>query len=169
MAAVVSDFEPDDVRRRLSLFVVTDPALFHAVMLVALCHYLTAHAGRPHPIDLLWLRGMAIHEVNRALEDPVRRNCDELIAAVAHMAWFEALASDWDTFSTHMAGLLGAVAMRGGLPTLGLGGILERILLWIDANAAPLRGARLYFDKAAFPTSAVHPRPNSRGFARGVA
>lgn len=111
---------------------------------------------------------MAIREINGALEDPQRATSDQLIAAVAKMASYEALFGDRQIFNTHMTGLLRMVSLRGGLPALGLGGLLERILLWIDSNAAHITGSHIYFDRAAFPSSAVHPRPDPHRFTGGL-
>ncbi|EMC91118.1 hypothetical protein BAUCODRAFT_315415 [Baudoinia panamericana UAMH 10762] len=156
------------LRTRFFPFVMTDPAPLHAVMLMAASHYSRICEPRALTIDLLQLRGMAIREINRALEDPLRARSDQLIAAVAKMACYEALFGDRAIFNTHMTGLLRLVSLRGGLPALGLDGLLERILLWIDANATHIVGTHLYFDKQAFPTSAVHPRPGLQRFTCGV-
>ena len=61
------------------------------------------------------------------------------------------------------------VSLRGGLPALGLDGLLERILLWIDVNAAHITGSHVFFDTAAFPSTARHPRPDPRRFTGGLA
>lgn len=149
-------------------FIMTDAASLHTVMLVAASHYSKVRGSRSHSIDLLQLRLMAIREINCALENPRRATSDQLITAVAKMASYEALFGDRDIFNTHMTGLLRMVSLRGGLPALGLDGLLERILLWIDSNASHLLGKHVYFDKAAFPTTAVHPRPDLRKFNCGI-
>ncbi|KAK3109625.1 hypothetical protein LTR53_016918, partial [Teratosphaeriaceae sp. CCFEE 6253] len=173
MAVILPELDPTQAKEQLRAhflaFAMTDAAPLHAVMLVASWHYLAMHGAHAHAIDLLHLRGLAIREINRALEDSARRTSDQLVTAVAHMAWYEALCGDRDNLNTHMTGLLRIVSMRGGLPTLGLGGLLERILLWVDANATHIVGTHLYFDKAAFPTAAVHPRPDPKRFARAIA
>lgn len=155
------------LRTRFWPFVMTDPAPLHAVLLAASTHYGNNFGQRSHPVDLLQLRGMAIGAINSALEDPVRSMSDQIIAAVAKMASYEALYGDRRTFNTHMTGLTRMVTLRGGLPALGLGGLLERILLWIDSNASHIAGTRVYFDRQAFPSAAVHPRPDPRRFAGG--
>ncbi|KAK5122445.1 hypothetical protein LTR85_004029 [Meristemomyces frigidus] len=156
------------LRTRFFPLIMTDAAPLHAVMLVAASHYSKVRGSRLHAIDLLQLRGMAIREINAALEDGRRATSDQLIAAVAKMASYEALFGDRDIFNTHMTGLTRMVTLRGGLPNLGLDGLLERILLWIDANATLIVGRHLYFDKNAFPTTAVHPRPDPQRFAGGI-
>lgn len=156
------------LRTRFFPFIFTDPAPLHAVMLMAAANYGNLRGSRSHTVDILQLRGMAIREINTALEDPNRATSDQLIAAVAKMACYEALFGDRRIFNTHMTGLLRMVSLRGGLPALGLDGLLERILLWIDSNAAHITGSQIYFDKRAFPTTAQHPRPDPRRFSGGM-
>ena len=143
---------------------MTDAASLHAVMLLAASHFSKVRGPRSHTIDLLQLRGMAIREINSALEDPRRATSDQLIAAVANMASYEALFGDREIFNTHMTGLMRLVTLRGGLPQLGLNRLLEHVLLWIDSNASYYVNKHVYFDKAAFPTNALHPRPDPQRF-----
>lgn len=172
MAVDVPDLDGSEtrglLRTRFFPFIMTDPAPLHAVMLMAATHYHRLHGSRSHSIDILQLRGMTIREINSALEDPVRATSDQLIAAVANMASYEALFGDRNTFNTHMTGLLRMVSLRGGLPALGLDGLLERIVLWIDVNAAHITGSHVFFDRRAFPSSARHPRPDPARFAGGL-
>ncbi|TKA25889.1 hypothetical protein B0A50_05644 [Salinomyces thailandicus] len=154
----------DLLRTRFYPFITTDAATLHAVILVAASRYTRLHGPHSHAIELLQLRGMAIREINSALEDPKRGTSDQLITAVAKMASYEALFGDRSVCHTHMTGLLRMVTLRGGLPQLGVDGLLERLLLWIDANATAIMGREIYFDKDAFPTSAVHPAPNPRKY-----
>ena len=172
MAVDIPDLDGPDakglLRTRFFPFVLTDPAPLHAMMLMAASHYGNVRGTRSHAIDVLQLRGMAISEINTALEDPARATSDQLIAAVAKMASYEALFGDRNIFNTHMTGLLRMVSLRGGLPALGLDGLLERILLWVDANAAHITGSHIYFDRAAFPSTVRHPRPDPHRFAGGL-
>jgi hypothetical protein len=151
-------------------FILTDPASVHAVMLVAASHFGRIRGSKSHTIDLLQLRGMAISEINSALAGKTRGISDQLIAAVAEMASYEALFGDLSICNTHMQGLTRMVSLRGGLPALGLDGLLERLILWIDSNTSHITGSRLYFDKGAFPTSTAsitHPRPDPARFTAG--
>ena len=138
-------------------------------MLLAASYYSNMRGPRSHPIDLLQLRGMAISEINGALEEPVRATSDQIIAAVAQMASYEALFGDDAIFNTHMTGLSRMITLRGGLPALGLDGLLERIVLWIDSNATHITSSHIYFDKAAFPSVASHPLPDPGRFRDGLA
>lgn len=172
MAVDIPDLDGPDakglLRKVFFPFILTDPAPLHAVMLMAASHYGNVRGSKSHTIDILQLRGMAIAEINRALEDPQRATSDQVIAAVSKMASYEALFGDKQIYNTHMTGLLRMVSLRGGLPALGLDGLLERILLWVDSNAAHIMGAHIYFDRAAFPSSARHPRPDPHRFAGGL-
>jgi hypothetical protein len=150
------------LRARFFPFIMTDPASLHTTMLMAAMHYSRIRGSRSHAIDLLQLKGMAIREINRGLGDPRRAT------SVAQMASFEALYGGRDIFNTHMTGLLRMVSLRGGLPALGLDGLLQRILLWIDSNATYALGTNVYFDRAAFATTAVHPRPDPTRFGSRI-
>lgn len=168
--------ETDPASRRLLRthflgLVFTDPASLHALMLTAAAHYGKLRGENVHSINLLQLRGMAIQEVNRALQDHRsggRATSDRMIAAVGKMATYELLFGQRDTFHTHMTGLQRMVSLRGGLQALGLNGLLERILLWIDVNAADITGGPLYFPPAAFSSSLGHPSANRRLFLHGL-
>jgi hypothetical protein len=169
MAVDIPDLDGPDakglLRTQFFPFCLTDPASLHAVMLVAASHFDRVRGSRSHAIDILQLRGIAIRAINTALEDTSRATSDQLIAAVAKMASYEALFGERSSFNTHMTGLLRMVSLRGGLPALGLDGLLERILLWIDSNASHITNSHIYFDKAAFPSRAQHPRPDPQRFA----
>ncbi|KAM3414702.1 hypothetical protein BST61_g9860 [Cercospora zeina] len=159
------------IRMQLVGLALRDPASLHALMLVATAHLAKLHGNNSHNINLLQLRGMAIREVNKAMTDhgaQGRTTSDSMIAAVGKMATFELLFGNRETFHTHMTGLQRMVSLRGGLPALGLGGLLERTLLWIDANAAEITGGGLYFSPALFASSSGHPRADSRLFVMGA-
>lgn len=114
-----------------------------------------------HAIDFIHLRGMAIRAINDSIQDPVKACSDATIGGVMKMAVYESLFGDTNAYVTHMTGLQKMVMLRGGLGALGLDGLLERMLLWIDANTSSLRGYNVFFDKARFPTSVVHPKPTA--------
>lgn len=158
------------LRSRYFSFVLANAAPLHAVLLMATSHYSRLYGSRSHRINLLQLRGMAIGEINSALADERRGTSDQVIAAVAQMAACEALFGDQSVCNTHMQGVTRMVSLRGGLPALGLDGLLERILLWIDANVSHITRSRLYFDQRAFPPSGpdvTHPPPDPTRFAAG--
>lgn len=158
------------LRTQFFPFILSDPASIHAVMLVAASHFGRVRGSKAHTIDLLQLRGMAISEINSALADESRGTSDQLIAAVAEMASYEALFGERSICITHMTGLTRMVSLRGGLPALGLEGLLERLVLWIDSNTSHITGTRLYFDERAFPPSSAlvtHPQPDPARFTAG--
>ncbi|KAK5164082.1 uncharacterized protein LTR77_010173 [Saxophila tyrrhenica] len=171
MAADMPDMERPDrrglLRSRFLPLCLTDPAPLHAFVLMAASHYGNANGPQSHNIDIQHLRSMAMSEVNGALQHRSRSLSDQMIAAVTMLASYEALSGNHDIFRTHMTGLRQMVGMRGGLPALGVDGILERALLWVDANAAHITGSRIYFDNNTFPSSVEHPRPHPRRFSGG--
>ena len=122
---------------------MTDAASFQVIILTAASHYAADH--RDHRLALRQLKYEAICFINGALRDERRFLSDQVIGAVAKMASFEAMYGDKQLYHMHMMGLQRMVALRGGLAWLGLDGLLARILLWIDLNAAFLIGSRMYF------------------------
>lgn len=104
-------------------------------------------------------------EVNSALAVEERAASDQMIAAVAQMASYEVLFGERNIFDWHMTGVTRMVNLRGGLSALGIDGLLEWILLWVDSNAAAITGSNVYFDKSNFPSNVNHPRPDLRRFA----
>ncbi|CAK3845515.1 Hypothetical predicted protein [Lecanosticta acicola] len=152
--------------------VLSDRASVHALLLVAGAHWNKVRPQQQHRINLLQLRGMAIQEINQALGDHRnggRATSDQLLAAVGKMATYELLFGQRETFHTHMTGLQRMVSLRGGLQALGLHGLLERILLWIDSNAMVItKTSSLYFPPAAFSSTSGHPQPNQRLFLLGL-
>ena len=145
-------------------FVMTDAALLHSVVLVAATHYSTVHGPNSHNIDIIALRGMAIAAIGASTRDSARHTSNETIAAIANIASFEALYGDSEAYATHMIGLRHLVRSRGGLGSLGLDGFLERLLVWIDANASYITNQPHFFDNNHCPPSLPHPRPDPASF-----
>ena len=138
--------EPGLLRKKWFPLVMTDPATFNVVLLLAASNYLSLATFHPGVPSLYAFKQNAITSVNEALRDPKRHLSDQVIGAVAKLASYEAMFGDRRTFDIHMAGLQKMVLLRGGLDRLGLSGLLERIVLWIDNNSAFLyNSARLYF------------------------
>ncbi|KAL8694138.1 MAG: hypothetical protein Q9224_003625, partial [Gallowayella concinna] len=117
------------------------------------------------PEVLYKLKQDAITTINRGLQDPQLATSDQLIGAVAKMAAYEAgFAGDEVQYHMHMKGLVKMVELRGGLQSLGLNGLLARMLLWIDLNAAFILQTHLYFSHTdALPGHTV-PEPNPGHF-----
>ena len=88
-----------------------------------------------------------------------------MIGAVAKMAAYEAIFGDSEVFTAHMRGLQMMLKLRGGLCTLGLNGLLERMLIWIDLNAAHLTGIAVALGGEDFPTTVSFAAPDPYHFA----
>ncbi|GAB1201823.1 hypothetical protein APSETT445_000415 [Aspergillus pseudonomiae] len=146
--------------------VMSEPSLFLVIMLLAASHYasVSEHAA-DMKVDLLTLRCEAIQAINDALKyQPPDRVSDALVGAIAKMGSYEAMYGNMASYSVHMRGLTRAVGLRGGLSALGLNGLLRRIVVWIDRNAAFLHGSALYYPGATFVPGQALPEPNPGHF-----
>jgi hypothetical protein len=110
----------------------------YAVLLMAASHFCIMNPSQAALIDLLALKARALSEINNALANPKRAVSDAVIGAVMKMAAYEAVFGDSAVFTAHMKGLQMMLKMRGGLSTLGMNGLLERMVVWIDLNASHL-------------------------------
>lgn len=132
--------------------VMTDTALFSVIMLIAASHYAAAQgASETMKLNLLSLRCEAVQSVNRSLEAQDSKIVDDaLLGAIAKMASYEAMFGTLENYTIHMQGLVRAINLRGGFMSLGLNGLLRRIVIWIDRNSAFLHGLALYFPGCTF-------------------
>lgn len=144
---------------------MTEAATMYAVLLMAASHFAVVNPAQGALIDLLALKARALSEINAALAHPRRAVSDALIGAVAKMAAYEAIFGDSDVFAAHMRGLQMMLKMRGGLGSLGLDGLLERMLVWIDLNAAHLTGKAVALGGMEMPTTVVFAAPDPYHFA----
>ncbi|KAL2815138.1 hypothetical protein BJX63DRAFT_430960 [Aspergillus granulosus] len=146
--------------------VMSERALFLVVILLAASNYASVRsAPTDMKVDLLALRCEAVQAVNEALElQHPGSISDALVGAIAKMASYEAMYGDVDNYAVHMRGLERAVELRGGLLSLGLGGLLRRIVIWIDRNGAFLNGSALYFPGETFAPGQPLPGPNPGHF-----
>jgi hypothetical protein len=146
--------------------VMTEPALFSVIILLAASHYASLQ-GNPGGmrIPLLRLRYEAVSSINRSLgtQRPESTH-DALIGAVAKMASYEAMFGSLENYDIHMQGLAKAISLRGGLTSLGLNGLLHRIVVWIDHNAAFLHGSSIYFPVDASVSGEAPSDPNPGQF-----
>lgn len=135
--------KPGLLRTRWFPLVMTEASTFQVVMLLAASHFASLQPSREHGPSLLQLKAKAISLIGPALaaEGPT----DQLIGAVAKMASYEAMFGDQTSYEQHMNGLVKMVQLRGGLPELGLNGMLAKICLWIDCNSALLHNTPLHF------------------------
>lgn len=154
--------------------VMTNSCLFLVTMLIAASHYTSAQQKQrqqQHDTpdlalalpNLLDLRCEALQSINQAIGmqhgDGVLS--DALIGAVAKMASYEASFGDLDNYTVHMQALSKIVRLRGGLESLGLDGLLRRIVVWVDRRGASLYGSMLYFPEESTPITAF-PMHSSR-------
>ncbi|EMC99477.1 hypothetical protein BAUCODRAFT_50852, partial [Baudoinia panamericana UAMH 10762] len=124
------------LRRNLLPLMMTEASAMYAVLLMGASHFAVVQPTKNATLDLLHLKARALTEINLALADQKRATSDALISAVMKMAAYEAIFGDSATFAAHMRGLKMMLKLRGGFPTLGLNGLLERMVLWVDLNAA---------------------------------
>ncbi|KAE8384271.1 hypothetical protein BDV23DRAFT_40371 [Aspergillus alliaceus] len=145
--------------------VMTDRALFLITMLLAASNYASVHNKSAMKLHLLSFQCDAIQAINTALkyQQPSYIN-DALIAAIAKMGSYEAIYGNIDNYNVHMNALTRAIALRGGLSRLGLDGLLRRIIVWIDRNAAFLHGSPLHFPGATLVPGQPLPDPNPGHF-----
>ena len=116
--------------------VITEAALLNVVLLTAASHYASDRAI-PRARECLYsLKHEAISATKGLLAEATSALNDQAIGAVAKLASYEAMFGDQKQYHTHMRALKRMVEMRGGLLSLGLGGLLMRMVLWIDLNAA---------------------------------
>lgn len=137
----------------------------YAVLLMAASHFAIVNPAQGALIDLLALKARALSEINAALVNPQRAVSDAMIGAVAKMAAYEAIFGDSEVFAAHIRGLKMMLRMRGGLGKLGLDGLLERMLVWIDLNAAHLTGKEVALGGTDMPTEVMFAAPDPFHFA----
>lgn len=137
--------------------VISDRTLFIVIILLAASHLASCNARDVLRLDLQQLRYEAIRSINRKIHSEIGQQThylpdDALIGAVAKLASYEGMYGSSDAYRVHMQGLTQMIMLRGGLTSLGLGGLLRRIVIWIDRNAAFLHGSReLYFPHDKLP------------------
>lgn len=144
---------------------MTDAATMYAVLLLAGSHYCMVNPSMTTLIDLLHLKARALSEINAALANPDKAVTDAIIGAVMKMAAYEAIFGDSEMFHGHMKGLKMMIKLRGGMSELGLGGLLERMIVWIDLNAAHVTGMAPMIGGKDLPTEVSFDGPNPHHFA----
>jgi hypothetical protein len=119
-------------------------------MLLAAANFASINNIATLGCHILRMKHDAISAINKTLLDDKRRASDCLIGAVAKLASFEAMHGDVPSYKMHMDGLMRMLELRGGLDSLGLGGLLGRIVVWIDLNSSFLLNVPRYFPGATF-------------------
>lgn len=137
--------QPGLLRKRWFPLVMSEAATFQVIILLSASNYASLRYSYGEGPSLLLLKSKAISSINTSLKDSDSPTSDELIGAVAKMASYEAMFGDQPTYEMHMRGLVKMVQLRGGLSSLGLGGLLARICVWIDRNSAFINHSPVYF------------------------
>jgi hypothetical protein len=125
-------------RIHLSSHIFADHASLHTVVLISASYYARATHSSPTVISLLEVSDMAVREIRNALKDETHGTSDPLVAAIAHMASYEALFGSGANCKIHMEGLTAVVSSRGGLSALSDDGLLGKIVLWAVHNASSI-------------------------------
>lgn len=97
---------------------------------------------------MLDLRQKAILGINESLSKLDRGIDDTTIGAVFCMSLLESMYGDASSYRVHMMGLQRMVHMRGGLKSLGLDGLLERMIVWLDFNHSKVHKTELFFGES---------------------
>jgi hypothetical protein len=139
------------LRKRWFPMVICSPSLLHVILLISASHYAARLNTTRFSLQLLQIKQTALSRVNNAIGELEGLPADPLIGAVAKLASYEAIYGDRSMYQAHMKGLREMVELRGGLGELGLGGLLSRMLLWIDTNSSFILGTRLNFREAKLP------------------
>ena len=163
---VVPPDQPGLLQREWMPLCMGETATFRAMSLMGAAHYSVVNPSFRNKIDLLALKGKVISDVNEALGDPVRAKSDSIIAAVLKLASWEAVFGEPEQYHAHMHGLQQMILLRGGMSKLGMNGVLERSVLWIDSNASHHLGTPHKFDRKHFPSIYTHPVPEQSAAAK---
>ncbi|KAK4579905.1 hypothetical protein LTR86_000106 [Recurvomyces mirabilis] len=152
------------IRKNWFPTMMQEAAPMYAVLLMSASHYAIVNPRGAALIDLLHLKARTLAEINKTLADPKKGISDAMLAAVVKVAAYEAIFGDSASFTAHMKGLKMMLKMRGGYSTLGLNGLIERMILWIDLNAAHITGLERHLD-GAFETKVTFAAPDPFHFA----
>ncbi|KAF8851154.1 hypothetical protein BDZ45DRAFT_601845 [Acephala macrosclerotiorum] len=129
-------------------FIMKSPTTFYAALAFAGSIY---HFRKKWPLghsSLLDLRQKAILGINESLSNSRATPDDTTIGAVFCMSILESMYGDATSYGVHMMGLQRMVEMRGGLKSLGLEGLLERMIVWLDFNHAKVHKTPLFFGES---------------------
>ncbi|KAL7950869.1 hypothetical protein V8C42DRAFT_132627 [Trichoderma barbatum] len=134
------------LRSRWFRLATTEISTFQVVLLLSAGNYISVKGGiaSEQGFEMEQLRIDALKSINLAMDQPMAYS-DSIIGAVAKMASFESMHGDERCFRLHMDAAKRMVTMRGGLYNLGLGGLLRRMLIWIDLNGGHLMNTPRWF------------------------
>lgn len=144
--------------------VISDLAIFQTILLLSASNAASIKSDLYSRSQVLRLKADAIQSINAAVTSERLWTSDAMIGAVAKMAGFEAMHGNLQSYRMHMAGLVRILELRGGLNSLGLGGLLRRIIVWIDLNSAFLLNVDRYFPSHTFEGEVEINEPNPQSF-----
>ncbi|KAF5632300.1 fungal specific transcription factor factor domain protein [Fusarium tjaetaba] len=143
--------------------VLSDEAPFHTILLLSAANRSSVSGTPISPSHILQLRLKAISSIN-ALMATHDDTSDALIGAVAKMASFEAMHGGVESYQIHMQGLYDMIEQRKGLDSLGLNGLLRRIIIWIDINSSFLLQIPRWYPDEYFSDRGGSAEPNPERF-----
>lgn len=91
-------------------------------------------------LGLLRMRQFAINAIQKAMQEQGDALTDQLVLAVAYFVAYESIYGSIASYKVHLKGLEDMIVLRGGFASLGVDGLVEAVILYIDANAAGLMG-----------------------------
>ncbi|KAL1845215.1 hypothetical protein VTK73DRAFT_862 [Phialemonium thermophilum] len=153
MALPIQELDQSDtglLRSRWFPLTMTEPATFYSILLLSAANRAALQHHTGAACTVLQLKADAIAYINRALGDRSMQTSDAVIGAVAKMGSYEAMQGDPASYLMHMRAVQAMVAQRGGLSRLGLGGLLRRIIVWIDINSSFLLDTPRFFPNEEF-------------------
>lgn len=174
------DGESDSILLKARWFpmVIHSPVIFQVIVLFSASHYAAQRRDYSLARTILSLKQCALHGLRESLTSacacassegvaaPVR---DELIAATAKMASYEAIWGDAHAYHWHMSAVEGMLRVRRhGMASLGLDGFLSRLLIFIDTNSAFMLNTFLHLPGSAFPSGEPFFKPNLGRFVGEV-
>lgn len=119
-------------------FIVADKVSQYPMMLAASSYSRKSSRLASDNAYALRLQTVAYFEIARAVSDPFRTTTDHTILGVAQMALYEARLGNGPQCTSNSSALHRLLYSRGGLHTLGLGGLLSQVIHWMDYAAATM-------------------------------
>ncbi|EXJ91962.1 hypothetical protein A1O3_00512 [Capronia epimyces CBS 606.96] len=155
---------PALLRTRWFPMVINSPVIFQVIVLFSASHYAAQRQDMAFAPTILSLKQCALRGIMQSLSASKGLARDELIAATAKMASYEAIWGEEQAYHCHMRGVEEMLRGRGGLQTLGLDGFLSRLLIFIDTNSAFLLNTHLHLQDSSFPRLEPFILPNLSRF-----
>lgn len=144
--------------------VIHSPVVFQVIVLFSASHYAAQREDLAFAPIILFLKQCALSGISQYLSRSNGTVRDELIAATAKMASYEAIWGEEHAYHCHMGAVEEMIRMRGGLGSLGLDGFLARLLIFIDTNSAFLLNTSLHLPESSFPRVEPFILPNLSRF-----